>query len=157
MISLLRALHGALRDTSGSMAIETAIVAPVLATLAFGAFDASRMLSRQQQLQSAANEASEIVLAASTGTGVSNTDLESIIEASLGIAASQLTIAPRYRCDDDASLVTSVPTPGSGCAASKPVYTYVQLTLTETYTPVWTQFGLGSPVTYNVVRTVQVS
>jgi len=138
------------------MAVETAIVAPVLAALAFGAFDASRMLSRQQQLQSAANEAAEIILAATTGTGVSNTSLESIIEASLGLSASQLTIAPRYRCDDDATLVTTLPTP-PGCATSKPVYTYVQLTLTETYTPVWTQFGFGSPVTYNVVRTVQVS
>jgi Flp pilus assembly protein TadG len=157
MIALVRSLRNALRDSAGSMAVETAIVAPVLATLALGAFDASRMLSRQQQLQSAANEASEIVLAAATGTGVSNTSLESIIESSLGLTASQLTVAPRYRCSDATALVTSVPTPASGCPASSPVYTYVQLTLTETYTPVWTQFGIGTPYNYNIVRTVQIS
>jgi len=145
-----------LRDTRGSMAIETAIVAPVLAIMAFGAFDASRMLSRQQQLQSAANEATEIILAASTGTGVSSTDLEAILEGSLGLSANQLTIAPRYRCDDRDVLVATKPS-ASDCGTTNPIYTYVQLRLTETYTPVWTQFGLGSPINYNVLRTVQVS
>ncbi len=141
-------------DRTGSMAVETAIVAPVLATLALGAFDASRILSRQQQLQSAANEASEIVLAAAGGSGVSSANLKSIIDSSLGLSPGQLTIVARYRCDDATTLVSSPPTT---CPPSKPVFSYIQLTLTETYNPVWTQFGIGSPVNYNIVRTVQVS
>lgn len=139
------------------MAVETAIVAPVLATMALGAFDASRILSRQQQLQSAANEASEIILAAAGGSGINSTDLETIIENSLGLSASQLTIAPRFRCDDSATLVATKPGPSEGCPTSKPVFSYVRLTVTETYTPVWTQFGFGSPISYDIVRTVQVS
>ncbi len=155
-MALLSFISRVCRNTIGSMAIETAIVAPVLASMALGAFDASRILSRQQQLQSAANEASEIILAASMGTGVSSSDLKTILVNSLGIQSSQLTIAQRFRCDDSATLVATAPSP-PGCATSKPVFKYVQLTLTETYTPVWTQFGIGSPVNYNIVRTVQVS
>ena len=51
------------RDARGSVAIETAIVAPVLVLLALGTFDVSQMVSRQDDLQSAAAEAEAIVQA----------------------------------------------------------------------------------------------
>lgn len=143
-------------DATGAMAIETAIVAPVLATMALGAFEASNVVSRQQDLQSAANEASVIILAAAGGTGVSSADLEDILEASLGLQDSQLQLAQRYRCDDSGTVTAIKPTTAS-CGNTKPIYTYVQLTLTDTYTPIWTEFGVGEPVNYNVVRMVQVS
>ena len=151
--SLLRRL---LRDRAGAMAIESAIVAPVLATMALGAFEASNVVSRQQELQSAANEASVIILSAAGGTGVSSADLEDIIEASLNLEDSQLELAQRYRCNDSANLVATKPTTAS-CGNTKPIYSYVQLTLTETYTPVWTQFGVGKAINYKIVRTVQIS
>jgi Flp pilus assembly protein TadG len=53
------------RDARGTMAIETAIVAPVLALMAIGSFEVGSMVSRQQELQSAASEAESIILAAS--------------------------------------------------------------------------------------------
>lgn len=155
-MSLRTTISTLLSDRQGSMAVETAIVAPVLATLSLGAFDTSRILIRQQQLQSAANEASEVVLAAAAGSGVSSAALEAIIESSLSLEPDQLTIVPRFRCDDSPTLVNTRPAPPS-CAASKPIASYIQLTLTETYTPIWTQFGIGQPVDYNIVRTVQVS
>ena len=61
----LATFRSLVRDGRGSMAIETALIAPALAALALGAFDASMLVAREQHLQSAANEASEIVLAAS--------------------------------------------------------------------------------------------
>lgn len=155
MIARLKHACRILRDNAGTMSIETALVAPVLATMALGAFEGSSMLSRQQQLQSAANEASEIILAAANGTGVTSSDLEDILEASLDIKDDQLTIAARYRCDDSTSLVSTKPT--STCPTSKPIYTYVKLTLTEKYTPVWTSFGIGKAVTYKIERTIQIS
>ncbi|MFA9201690.1 MAG: TadE/TadG family type IV pilus assembly protein [Cypionkella sp.] len=155
-MSMIRTIRRLWADRAGSMAVETAIVAPVLATMTLGAFEASVMLSRQQQLQSAANQAAEIVLAASNGSGVSSNDLKTIIVSSLGLQSNQLTIVPRYRCDDAATLLATAPGP-SDCPSSKPVYQYVQLTLTETYTPTWTSYGIGSPLNYNIVRTVQVS
>lgn len=149
---LLRVAH----SSNGIMAIETALVAPILATLALGAYDVSNMLSRQQQLQSGANEASEIILAAAGGAGIASGDLEDILESSLNLKDSQLQVAARFRCDVNVALVNAPPSP-PGCAASKPVYTYVQLTLTDTYKPMWTSFGVGEPINYNVVRLVQVS
>ncbi len=152
----MRFLMRLARDRTGAMAIETAIIAPVLATMTLGAFEASAILSRQQQLQSAANEASEIVLAAAGGSGISSSDLKTIIVSSLGLQSDQLTIVARYRCDDDTTLLSAPPTNGA-CAVSKPVYQYIHLTLTETYTPFWTSYGLGSPINFNIVRTVQIS
>ena len=61
----MRGFRTLLRDARGSMAIETAIVAPVLAMLSVGGFEVSAMVARQTELQSAASEAEGIALAAS--------------------------------------------------------------------------------------------
>jgi Flp pilus assembly protein TadG len=146
-----------LRDERASMAIETALITPLLALMALGVFEVSNIVSREQQLQSAANEASEVILAAAGGSGITSTDLEDILETSLGLDGTQLTIADRYRCGTDTTLSATVPSPGNGCSASQQIYAYVHLTLTDTYTPMWTKFGVASPIQYTVVRTVQVS
>lgn len=146
------ALRALLGDVHGTMAIETAIVAPLLATMAFGAFDVSMMVSHEQKLQSAANEATEIVLAAANGSGIQSNDLKTLLESSLGLTDSQLQLDPEYRCGTG-DISTSMPT----CATGTPVYTYVKLTITDTYSPSWTNFGIGSDVFFNIVRTVQTS
>jgi Flp pilus assembly protein TadG len=153
----MRTLIARLRDQRGSMAIETALIAPALALMALGTFEVSSIVMRQQQLQSAANEASEIILAAAGGTGITSTDLEDILETSLGLSDPELAIADRYRCGTSSTLSSALPTPNTGCPASTQIYMYVQLTLTDTYTPMWTQFGVAAPIQYTVVRTVQVS
>ena len=151
------ALFARLRDERGSMAIETALIAPLLALMALGVFEASSIVSREQQLQSAANEASEVILAAAGGSGIASNDLEDILEASLDLEDPQLAVDERFRCGTGSTLSASLPSPSTGCAASQQIYRYVQLTLTDTYTPMWTKFGILSPVQYNVVRTVQIS
>jgi len=148
----LTTFRALLRDRRGTMAIETALVAPLLAGLALGAFDASMLVAREQQLQSAANEASEIVLAAAGGTGIQSNELEDILESSLNLQDAQLTLAPQYRCGTDA-VSTVLP----ACPSGKQLYTFVQLTVTDTYSPVWTNFGIGEDVNFDVVRTVQVA
>ncbi len=148
----LRKLFSLRRDSRGTMAIETALIAPLLATLSLGVFEVSNIISREQQLQSAASEAGEIILAAAGGSGISSGDLEQIIEASLNLRDDQLTIADKYRCGTAATLSSTVPV----CTGQQ-VYSYVELTMTDTYSPVWTHFGVASPINYTVVRTVQVS
>ena len=37
------------------------------------------------------------------------------------------------------------------------MYTYAKVTVTDTYTPLWTTFGIGSAVSFNIERTVQMS
>ncbi|MGV3555362.1 MAG: TadE/TadG family type IV pilus assembly protein [Croceibacterium sp.] len=146
-----------LRDQRGTMAIETALITPLLAMMALGVFEVSSIVSREQQLQSAANEASEIILAAAGGSGINSDDLEAIIVTSLGLSPSEVVIDPRYRCGTASTLTTTVPSPSTGCAASEQVYSYVQLTVTDTYSPMWTRFGVSAPINYTIVRTVQVS
>jgi len=43
------------------------------------------------------------------------------------------------------------------CTDAAQVSTYIKITLTDTYTPQWTSFGVGGPVNYSVVRMVQIS
>jgi hypothetical protein len=146
-------LGALIHDERGSMAIETALVAPLLLTLSLGAFEVCMLVALEQQLQSVANEASEIVLAAAGGSGISSTDLEDILESSLDLEDSQLTLDAEYRCGTSTTLESTKPTCGSG----EQMYSYVKLTVTDTYTPAWTSFGVGGNVNFNVVRWAQVS
>ena len=98
-MTIMRRLARLAAHDRGTMAIETALIAPVLALMALGTFEVSNMVSREQELQGAANEATEIILAAAGGSGVSSSDLEDIIETTLGLADSNVTLAPLFRCD----------------------------------------------------------
>ena len=144
-------LRGLVRNARGSMAIETALIAPALAALALGAFDASMLVAREQHLQSAANEASEIVLAAAGGSGIQSDELEQLLESSLNL--TQVTLTRQYRCGISTTVSSSMPT----CASGEQMYTYAKIAVTDTYTPLWTTFGIGSAVSFNIKRTVQIS
>ena len=64
MISRVSRIARIRRNEDGSMAIETAFVAPILLVLALGGFEVSSMVARQTELQSAAAEAAAVVRAA---------------------------------------------------------------------------------------------
>jgi Flp pilus assembly protein TadG len=146
-------LLGLLRCRKGAMAIEAALVAPVLLVLSIGTFEAGMMVSRQQELQSAASEAEGIILAAAaTPGGATSDDIQQIIEHSLKLDSDQIELSQRFRCNTESELLLD----GTGCDATKPIYRYVHLVLTDTYTPTWANFGVGSPFDYNVERTILV-
>ena len=140
------------RDAAGSMALETAIITPVLAMMALGVFDVSMMVSREQHLQSAANEASEIILAAAGGSGIDSDDLDTLLETSLQLQ-DKITIAPLFRCGTSTTTSTTAPT----CPTGHQMYSYVQVTVADSYTPMWTSFGVGNAINYSITRTVQVA
>ena len=142
-----------LRDERGTFAIETVLVIPLLVLMALGTYEVSSVVSRQQELQSAASEAEMIILSAANGAGVSSDDLKTIIKSSVGLTDTQLTLEAQWRCDDAETKETDP----SECDISEPISEYVKLTLTDTYTPIWTTYGVGSPFSYTVERTVQVS
>lgn len=149
----LRLLLGVLRARAGSMAVETALVAPVLALFAVGTFQVGSLISRQQELQSGASQAEGIILAAANGTGTNSNDIKNVIKNSLGLQDNQVSLQLRYRCGTAPGLTTDA----SSCPSGTQVYQYILLTLTDTYTPAWAQFGVGGPYQYNVTRTIQVS
>lgn len=157
-MSRLRKLFGKLRaDETGSMLIETAIVAPVLAIMAIGAFQVSMIVARQQELQSGAAEAVNIALAASPTTVEKRNTVESIIEASLfpgdANAGSKVTVTNQYRCGVAETYVDVA----TSCSSGEITATYIKIVVTDTYTPEWTKLGVGKPVQFSVTRTVQIA
>ncbi|HVR89635.1 MAG TPA: TadE family protein [Novosphingobium sp.] len=150
MLRLLRELR---RDTWGTMAVETALVVPVLALLSIGGFEVSAMVARQNELQGAAAEAGQIALAASPDTDAKRATLKNIIVTSTGLPASKVTITMKFRCGATTTLQTT-----NNCAnASDKVSTYVEIYMTDTFVPSWKKFGVGTNMTYRVTRRVMLS
>lgn len=148
----MRALSQLVSCTRGTAVIETALVAPVLAIMAVGTFEAGTMVQKQQELQSAASEAEAIILAAAAGSGVNSTQLKDMLAVSTGLPKANITLAAKFRCNNADSLVNSA----SSCGSGQRAYEFVQVTFTSRYTPTWASFGLGSAFDYTVTRTIQV-
>jgi Flp pilus assembly protein TadG len=153
MIRLLRNLAA---STLGTVTIETAIVAPVLVLLAVGGFDTSEVVARQTELDSAVAEAAAIVRAKAPATSADLNAIRDVLKTSIDPHNSDphdtVTVTNVYRCGTAASYVTT-----DNCASGVKVSTYVKLRVTDTYSPTWTNFGVGSDINYTVDRMVQVS
>jgi Flp pilus assembly protein TadG len=144
-----------LQDNKGMMAVETAIVATVVALLSLGAFQVSAFVAKQNELQGAAADAQAIALAAKPSTQSQLDTIKSIIMTSTGLTTNQVTVSYIYRCGTDSAMITSSSS-CNGNGANK-LWTYVHIVLTNTYSPVWSSYGLGSGVNLKVDRTVQIS
>ena len=140
-------------SAQGSVVIETAIVAPVLVLLSLGTFDVSRMVARQHELQTGSTDLEGIVLAVAKGTGTNELIIRNALSASLNLPLSKVTVVKVYRCGSSATMVAAI----SDCSDPTNTSIYVKVTLSDSYTPLWTKFGVGSQLNYNLVRTVQVS
>lgn len=144
LASLLTPLR---RDQRGTMVIETAIVAPVLVLMSLGAYDVSRLLAKQSELDAIAEQGAGIALASKPDTSAKRSTLQQILVASSGLSSSDVTVTEAYRCNSATAFVTS-----SSSCSSGVVSNFVRISLTTTLTPTWTQFGVGSPITYRVNR-----
>jgi hypothetical protein len=139
------------RESRGTMAIETAIIAPVLLVMSLGAFEGSRMVARQSELQSAAAEAGAIIMAKSPTTQAEIDTIEDVIEASSGLPDAKVTLSLRYRCGTDADYVDDSTT------CPDEVSSFIRIQMNDTYVPQFSGFGLGDSFDYNIDRLVQVS
>ena len=140
------------RDQRGTMVIETAIVAPVLVLMSLGAFQVSTFVARQSELDSAAAEGAAIALASPPNTTAKLATLQQVIVASTGLASNKVTVTAAYRCNSSASYVTTSTSCTSGVISN-----FVKIYITDTYTPVWVQFGIANPITFRVTRYVEYS
>lgn len=138
---------------AGVTAIETALIMPPLLVMSISSFDVSKMIARQSELQKAANEASDIALAVIPDNDSKRTVVKNIIMASTGLTTDKVTVSAVYRCGTATTFVTAQ----TSCTTGTTYSTYVRVVLTDTYTPVWTNFGIGGTLNYSVTRQVQVS
>ncbi|MCB2076704.1 MAG: pilus assembly protein [Novosphingobium sp.] len=141
------------REEQGAMAIETAIVAPVLILMAVGSFQISSMVARQSELQSAVAEAAAIGLASPPENQSDLDTVSGIMQASADLEEDDVTVTLSYRCGSNSTRVSDPST----CAAGVKVWTYMTVTLEAPYSPFWTKLGVGSDVDLTVDRTVQIS
>lgn len=148
-----KGIAGLASDERGAMAIETAIVAPVLVLLALASFETSTIVSRQHELQSGISEAEAIVLAAGMGAATDTNSLKASLVDSLSLNSDQVTIQTLFRCDDAESLVENK----DACSEDDVISTYVRVQLQDDYHPVWKKFGFGQDFHFTVDRTVQTS
>jgi Flp pilus assembly protein TadG len=142
-------LRSLLRDERGAVAVEAALVGPVLVLLAIGSFQVSQMIARQSELQSAAAEAAAIALAAEPDTADERDTVAEIISESTGLDEDHVTVTAMYRCGNTSALATST----DDCGTAK-VSRYVKIDLTQVYQPIWAEYGMGDPITYNITRYV---
>jgi len=149
MIRLSALLQSFRRNERGAMIIETAIVAPVLVLMSLGAFQVSKMVARQSELESAASEAAAVALSSAPDNAAKRTTLQQVIMSSTNLSASHVAVSEVYRCNSSTAYVTALTSCTSGVVSK-----YVKIALTDTYTPTWTRFGVGSPLSFRVNRYV---
>lgn len=139
------------RDRQGTSLIETAIVAPVLVMMAVGTFETSAMVARQSELQSSAEQASEIALAITPDTAAELLEVERKLETSSRLSDARVTVKFQYRCASGA-ITDAKPT-----CTDESLSTYIAIQMTDEYQPVWTNWGFGQSIEYDVSRSVQIS
>ncbi len=152
MRSTLSLFARLLRDQRGTMVIETAVVAPVLVLMSLGAFQVSTLVARQSELDSAAAEGAAIAIASPPNTSAKLTTLQQVIMTSTGLAASNVVVTAAYRCNSSTAYVTTSTSCTSGVISH-----FVKIYLTDTYTPKWVHYGIGSAITFRVTRYVEYS
>lgn len=154
MIATRALLARLARDARGAVVIETAIVAPALVLLSLGGFEVSNIVARQSEIQSAAAEAAQIALAAKPDEEAEITIVKEVVMASTGLAADNVSLETVYRCKDGPTGYVSTT---DDCDEGSIAWQYLQISMSDTYTPIWTSFGVGAPIEFNVVRTVMVA
>lgn len=135
-------------DSTGAMIIETAVLAPVLILLSLGAYQVSSAVARESELQNAMNTAQGVALASAPDDDEKRTTLKQIISASTGVPLANIQVTAAYRCNSGVDYVASEST----CTIGDKVSSYVKISISDTYAPVWTEFGVGDDVILNVER-----
>ena len=150
---MIRAWQSFRRNERGAVLVEAAFVAPILVLLGLGAFQVSKAVARQHELQTGADDAASMALAGWKDESAQVDALKSVLKSTLVLGDSQVTITHKYRCGVTASYVDAK----TSCASTDIVTTYLRIALTDTYTPTWAKFGFGSPLNLVVTRTVVLS
>ncbi|KUO55993.1 MAG: hypothetical protein APF82_02380 [Sphingomonadales bacterium BRH_c42] len=148
----MRTLKPLLRDNEGAMVIETAFVLPILVLLGVGGFEVSEMVARNTEMQTALAEATAVTLAVTPDTQADIDTIEDIVENSTGLADDRVSFVRKYRCGEDAAVVSDE----TECGSGRLVAEFLEINVRDTYTPLWTSFGIGHDVEMGKTQMVQI-
>lgn len=152
MTAIAHCLLRLARDSAGAALIETAVLAPALIVMCIGGFEVSAIVARQSELQSTAEQATEIALATAPDTDAELGQIEDVLEATGDLGDAQVVLSYRYRCGASTTVSTTMPSCDEDALS-----TYIHIVMTDQYFPVWSEWGFGEGLEYEVTRTVQVS
>ena len=134
-----------LRDrlgTAGTAAIELALLAPVLATLATGSWDFGNALLQQETLASAARAGAQFAVASISNS----TNYGGMIQAAqndAGNSAGPLTINAQDACTCPSGGTVSC---SGTCAGNAPPRVYAQVQVSKSYATTVKYPFIGSPI-----------
>ncbi len=128
------------REDRGSVTIELALIAPILATMLIGLVDIGTAFSHKLRLEQIANRAIEKVQ--QNGFDDKDTTMEVALEAEAAAAAGPGATADlTYWLECNGIRVGSYT---GGCAAGVPIARYVQVEVVKSHTPIITAKFAGS-------------
>jgi Flp pilus assembly protein TadG len=125
----------------GTAALELALLAPLLASLATGGWDFGNALLQQERLASAARAGAQYAVASMTNS----TNYAGMIQAArndAGDTANALQVTAQKVCTCPAGGAVSCS--GGTCAGNAAPYSYAQVIVSEPYTLMVSYPGIGS-------------
>ena len=133
------------RNQRGSVIIELAFIAPILATMIVGVVDLSAAYGRKLVLEQAAQRAVEKIMQ-TTGEDTVDATIRNEAAAAAGIPVSQVTVSFTLTCN---GVSTDYATK---CADASTAVRYIEISLWDTYTPIIpaTFTGMNSDGTYTL-------
>jgi Flp pilus assembly protein TadG len=136
------------RNQRGSVIIELAFIAPILATMIVGVVDLSAAYGRKLVLEQAAQRAVEKIMQ-TTGEDTVDATIRNEAAAAAGIPVSQVTVAFTMTCN---GVSTNYATQ---CADNSTEVRYIEISLWDKYTPIIpaTFAGMNSDGTYTLTAT----
>jgi Flp pilus assembly protein TadG len=149
MLDLWRKLKS---DERGAVLVETAVIAPVLLIMSIGAYDVSRGVARQTELQEVAAEFAAIAMARESVGQAELDQMKQIAVAAAGVEDSAIDVAEYVKCGIAPELYVAT----YSCPGDEEQSRILTISIDATYVPTWTSFGVGEPINLTVTRSVQI-
>ena len=136
MAAGVQRLRGLLRDAKGSVAMETALLSPILLAMVFGAVDLANGFAMKLKLEQAAGRAAELATAPGTVSG-SYANLRDEVIAAYGGTFTSATVDNWLECGSTRNgSFTGI------CAAGEQTARYVSIRISAEYVPYFNYAGL---------------
>ena len=145
----MKRLCSLFRERAGSVTVELALVAPILAAMLIGLIDISTAYSDKLKLEQIAQRTIEKVMQKSFTTADVD-GLETEAEAAAGTGANATVT---YWLECDAVKMTGDLAYATGCTGTQQYARYVQIVLTKTHSPMIISAVGGASTSGNITLT----
>jgi Flp pilus assembly protein TadG len=144
---MIRRLRQLARDKRGSVVVEVALIAPVIATMVVGVVDLSNAFSAKLRCEQAAQRAIEKIMNTTDEDTVENT-LTAEAASQANVPTDNVTVKYRLECNGTV-------TTGTECGTGQVSSQWIEVTVKDKYTPLFPVklAAIDSDGTYHVSAT----